>query len=163
MCEGASRDEVLFDIDAQIARRGWALQGVVDERGDGWDWAYTIGLAARGHPELVVVAPRDRDVREVAAPLDEAAMLVSAGFRFETGDGGPVSVGRAVVGDAHPDHMQQGLLALWFAYHASPHRRRPNLRVRQLVLPEAPYCARHQVAVPLLEDPLATVVRPAAA
>lgn len=51
MCNGASYEEVLDDLDACVRRYGWAVQGVEGRR----PWAYTIGLAERfGHPELVL-------------------------------------------------------------------------------------------------------------
>ena len=55
MCDGASRDEVLFSLHGRVQRNGWALQIVASTGPPGLGWVYTIGLAAFDHPELVVV------------------------------------------------------------------------------------------------------------
>ena len=51
MCDGATYEETLEDLDRVVRRWGWAVQGVEGRR----PWAYTIGLAERfGHAELVI-------------------------------------------------------------------------------------------------------------
>jgi hypothetical protein len=46
--------------EAVIARVGWGLMGVCSGSRDAPDWVHTIGLAAKGQPELIAFAlPRD--------------------------------------------------------------------------------------------------------
>ena len=75
MCEGASRDEVLFDIHGAIELHGFFMQGVEpDPPHPGW--AYTIGLSdGFGHPEFVVVG---QSMNEAAHILDGLACTVMA-------------------------------------------------------------------------------------
>jgi Domain of unknown function (DUF4262) len=48
------RDEYMFQIAGTIHRHGFFIQYVLGDRGHP-PWAYTIGLAARGVPEFVVM------------------------------------------------------------------------------------------------------------
>ena len=83
MCDGASRDEVMFDVHAKVLRHGWALQAVggEDQRAD---WVYTVGLSSRlAHPELVIVGGL---LDDSAPTLNELGELVRGGRRFEAGD-----------------------------------------------------------------------------
>jgi hypothetical protein len=44
----------MTDLDTMIARYGWVVQGVFDVDGKQPSFAYTIGLAAKGQPEIIV-------------------------------------------------------------------------------------------------------------
>ena len=78
MCDGASRDEMLFSLHAKVLHHGWALQGVGGD-GERADWMYTRGLSSGfAHPELVMVGGRIEDSGRV---LNEIGELVRSGRR----------------------------------------------------------------------------------
>lgn len=72
MCNGATFDEVLFNIHGLIDRFGWAVVPVGHQLSS--TWAYTIGLVEVNHPELTVVgmAPERaaRLLNRLAVPVD---------------------------------------------------------------------------------------------
>lgn len=46
----------LRDVRNVVAKHGWMVQGVAPRVGDtGVSFAYTVGLTAAGHPELIIV------------------------------------------------------------------------------------------------------------
>ncbi len=55
MCDhpGAGREDYLSRIESVIAECGWAVQGIERDRHRP-PYAYTVGLTARGKPELVI-------------------------------------------------------------------------------------------------------------
>ncbi|MGH9118325.1 MAG: DUF4262 domain-containing protein [Acidimicrobiales bacterium] len=112
ICDGATADEVLCDIHFEVVVNGFTQVPVA---GDDHSWTYTIGLAARGHAELVMAGVRLDHPIEV---VDRLATRVLAGERFDGDEGcviddDDVLVVRAV----HPSHFEQGLLAMWDAYY----------------------------------------------
>lgn len=83
MCNGASRDDVLFHVHASIERVGWAVVPVVSGT-VARSWAYTIGLSSGfGHPELVVVGRRPDSAGLLLNSLGE---MVRAGESLSPGE-----------------------------------------------------------------------------
>jgi hypothetical protein len=116
MCEGNDRDDVLFHLDARIARFGWVCQAVTGHRPPALDWVYTIGLAGGfQHPELVVLG----DVESGSRALNELGEKIRSGRRFTAGDRIRLSSGGVTLGRVHPDHVAGGLVAMWADYYGS--------------------------------------------
>jgi len=156
MCEGASRDEALFDLHAAVTRHGWGLQAVEGHDPPDLDWVYSVGLAGGfGHPELVVMSGQ---VQQDARLLNELGEMVRSGRRFEVGDAVPLSGGLVGIGAVHPVHIANGLVAVWQEYYEALGPPVPALRALQVVLPDGGACHHHQVSVPLLVDPTAGLV-----
>ena len=88
---GGTRLDYLGHMCGVIAQHGWAVQGVERDRIHP-PWAYTVGLTARGRPELVVTGMQlDRAAQllnDVAAHVVHAA-APSPGEQIAL-DGGPV-------------------------------------------------------------------------
>lgn len=55
MCGGSSFDDALGKVLQLVDDVGWALVPI--DGGGGGGWVYRVGLASRGHPELVTAAP----------------------------------------------------------------------------------------------------------
>lgn len=149
MCDGASRDEVLFARHATIERYGWALVAVGDSPPTA-DWIYTIGLAPRGHPELVIVG---HEQAVAGALLNELGERIRDGERFQAGDStmaGHVQVGFVAV---DPAHIERGLLNAWLDYYGALGPPHPDLHALQVVLPDGQHCHTHQTSQPLLDTP----------
>jgi hypothetical protein len=155
MCDGASRDEVLFDVHAKVLRHGWALQAVggEDRRAD---WIYTVGLSSRyAHPELVIVGGL---LDDAASSLNELGELVRGGRRFEAGDLVDLSRGRVSFEEVHPVHLSDGLVAICDEYHEALGGPSMTQRVLQVVPRSGATCAG-EPSPPLLSDPTVQVVR----
>jgi hypothetical protein len=146
---------MLSSIRRRFDRYGLAIQGV-DVEPPGLSWSYTVGLAERfGHAELVVLGG-SREERGHA--LNGAAAAIESGVWLEPGVDVDIC-GSVAVGDVHPRHVENGLVATWFEYYelfSSTLAPAPPLQVLQLVLPDGRGRHRHQTAVPLLADPLAS-------
>jgi hypothetical protein len=127
ICDGLSRDEALFDLEATIACHGWALSGV-EPRPPVVGWLYTIGLTAFDHPELVMISASSR----AGDVLNWLGERVRQGERFDAGD--PVELGAAQLslGEVHPAQIEQGLMNVWFEHYQAPGRPTPELRVLQV-------------------------------
>jgi hypothetical protein len=159
MCEGADRDEFLFDLHHRVFRHGWALQGVTGSGPPGLDWVYSVGLAGGfDHPELVVLG----DVGTGGAVINQLGERVRDGQTFEAGDEVAVSVGDVGLVEVHPDHLTNGLIATWVDYYGSIGPPFPPVGLLQVVLPDAESCWHHQTAVPLLSDPSVSLDAPLA-
>ncbi|MCU1488121.1 MAG: hypothetical protein JWN67_4867 [Actinomycetia bacterium] len=117
MCDGASRDEVLFGLHGKIERFGFAVQAV-----EGTElhppWAYTIGLLdSFDHPELVMVGrPIEDAYRIVGAMADE----VCDGRDIEPGELRIVPPdGLLSVNEVDPRHWEGTRFAMWVEYYAA--------------------------------------------
>jgi hypothetical protein len=154
MCEGASRDEVLFDIHGAIERHGFFMQGVeADLLHPGW--TYTIGLSdGYGHPEFVVMGP---PMTEAARILDGLARTVMAGTdRYRAGETTSLPHGKSgELVQVKQQHFRRGLLAMWDDYYAGLGRRVPR-RALQVVEIDKRYCKCHQPKTLRLDDPTVT-------
>lgn len=149
MCDGASRDEALFDLHAKVLRHGWALQAVGGHDEPGVDRVYTVGLSSGfDHPELVYVG----DLAIAAPLLNGLGELVRDGRRFEPGDEQPVAGGLVGIGAVHPRHLEGGLIAQGERYLSSIGVPSPP-RVLQVIPPET--CCAACRAVPRLSSPTA--------
>jgi hypothetical protein len=149
MCDGASRDEVLFHTHEVIERFGWMVLGV-ETRPPSPPWAYTIGLASNfDHPELVVVGERDTHAARV---LNELGGYIREGARFDVGD--PLFVDDSLVelGHVHPRHIERGLVNHWQEYFGSLGPPYPDLYVVQVLMPSRS-CRRHNSRRPRLDTP----------
>ena len=140
MCEGATLDDCLIDLDLVIARHGWAVQGV---EGNPTPRTYTIGLAGTfGHPELIVVglAP------ERAHPLiEEAAERVRAGERLWGGERLELGAITVDVVDVHPDHFDKhSTFNMWWNYYRSLGSPTAEPSALQLRLPDNMFCSCHR-------------------
>jgi hypothetical protein len=156
ICDGGSRHDMLSSIRRRFDRYGLAIQGV-DVEPPGLSWSYTVGLAERfGHAELVVLGG---SIEERGHVLNALAAEIESGASLEPGIDVEICCGSVAVGDVHPRHVENGLVATWFEYYdhySSTLSPAPALQVLQVVLPDGRGCHRHQTAVPLLADPLAS-------
>jgi len=124
ICDGQTYDALHRHTAQLIDEGGWRLLAV-----GGWKpWTYTIGLAERGHPELVAVGPPQATGRL----LDEAAALAMDGRPLSEGSALTVLDQSVQVGAVHPRHIERGLVAGWFDYYVWAGRR-PALKVLELV------------------------------
>ena len=155
MCDGASRDEVMFGVHAKVLRFGWALQ-VVGGDDDRADWIYTLGLSSGfAHPELVMVGGR---VDDVAPTLNELGALVRRGHQLDTGDVVEASRGWVTFDDVHPVHIDDGLVAICDEYHEALGGPPQTQRVLQVVPLSGPLAEGEPVPM-LLSDPMAELPR----
>jgi hypothetical protein len=136
ICDGASYEDVLSNIQDRVLRHGWSTTGVTASP-DNPSWSYTIGLAANfDHPELVVVGV---DVNEAAFGLSQLGTRIAAGERFDLWSVVDVAGVSVRFGGVHPAHFEQGTFAMWFAHHTTTGRV-PPARALQLVLPDELRC-----------------------
>jgi hypothetical protein len=116
MCdEGATLDEVRFNIHGIIDRYGWFIQ-YVEAFPTSRAWAYTIGLTAGwDHPELVVTGVTPQAAARVLNNLGE---MIRAGRSFSP-DGYQYvpSTGQVHFSQVHPAHYDLGVLAAWVDYY----------------------------------------------
>lgn len=148
MCEGWTADEVNADTDARIRRYGWTAVSVY-EPGGGPTWTYTIGLADRGHPELLVA---DAKVERAMAVITDLATRVVGGESLA--DAPSVTYldeDEAALRDVHAVHIERGLVGSWEGYYHWRGGPVPPLRVRQVVLPDSEFCPCHQGTQPRLD------------
>jgi hypothetical protein len=117
MCDGATYEEALEDLDRVVKRHGWAVQGVEGQR----PWAYTIGLAERfGHAELVMTGV---DWQLSVHALNALGMMVATGEVLYPGREGVVVCETEIAfGQVHPVHISNGLVGMWPALYLD-HRR----------------------------------------
>lgn len=160
ICDGATEDELLFDLHGKIERYGWT--GVAVEAGhDNPGWAYTIGLSDHfEHPELVVVG----------LPPPDAYWMLGHVARYVR-DGGCVEVGErillaragidVVVGDVHPDQWDEhDTFNQWLNYYGALGPPYPEERALQLILPTGRRGRRPHLAQPLLSEPHDVIHQP---
>jgi len=116
MCdEGATLDEVRFNIHGIIDSYGWFIQ-YVEAFPTSRAWAYTIGLMAGwAHPELVVTGVTPQAAARVLNSLGE---MIRFGRSFAPDDCQYVpSTGQVHFSDVHPAHYDRGVLATWVDYY----------------------------------------------
>ncbi|MCD9624241.1 DUF4262 domain-containing protein [Rhabdothermincola salaria] len=150
MCEGASHDDVLFNLHGHVLRHGWVLQAVWGEPPDRPGFVYSIGLSAGfDHPELVVVG---YDTRVGGAVINELGESVRLGRRFQAGDHADLEGGRVTFGTVHPVHLERGLVASWVNYYGSLGEL-PPVEFLQVILPPLPCSCGESHTTPLLAEP----------
>jgi hypothetical protein len=117
MCDGATYEEVLRDLDRRVRHFGWAVQGVEGRR----PWAYTIGLAEPfDHAELVITGVAWQLSLHV---LNALGMMVATGEVLVPGrDSVAVCETEVAFGGIHPVHISNGLVGMWPALYVD-HRR----------------------------------------
>jgi hypothetical protein len=143
LCDGASRDELLFSLHAAIEERGWIVQPVAGGEGNP-PWAYSIGLSNRfDHPEMVMVGGELRascllllaigdQIAEGAVILPGMTVATTDDYRFR-------------VATVHPSHFSIGTLALWAEYYSALCRPLPPAHAIEIVWPdEEPHLERRQ-------------------
>ena len=116
MCdEGATLDEVRFNIHGIIDRYGWFIQ-YVEAFPTSHAWAYTIGLTAGfDHPELVVTGVTPQAAARILNRLGE---MIRSGRSFGVGGNHFVpSIGQLCFSEVHPAHYDRGVLATWIDYY----------------------------------------------
>jgi hypothetical protein len=153
MCDGASRDEVLFHHHALIDEFGWAAVGVVDD--DAWHegWLYTIGLTAYDQPELVVVGVPPERCGAILTDLVERVMEGETLLPGSVLDVFGIDV--EIVG-VHPDHLANGLIAAAGEYYEALGWPPGTVDALQVVVPtDLAYCSEHVFGPPRLNDPSA--------
>lgn len=149
MCDGATLDDCLIDIDLAIAQYGWAIEAI--EPGPGTPtWAYTIGLAGQhGHPELLVA---DLDPERAAMLLNQAAEFVRDGDRLYGGEFLTLDAVTVELIDVHPDHFHRwSTFNMWWNYYAAGGSPSAEPRALQLRLPDDRFCPSHRQ--PRLDQP----------
>jgi hypothetical protein len=149
MCDGADLDDVLFHIDGQVTRNGWALVPV-DGGAHRPSWIYTIGLTDQDHPELVMAGV---DLDFSVAVLDYLADRVWCGERLDTRQHVRcVETFDVELADVHPAHVERGLINMWRVYYQALGPPVPEPWVRQVILPDDNCCAEHQGSQLRLDD-----------
>jgi hypothetical protein len=159
ICNGATHDELLFDLHGRIERDGWTAMHV--EAGhDNPSWSYTIGLTESfDHPELVVVGLHPPDA---AWLLGWVAARIDAGAGFEAGEhilmpGAGIDV---LVGEVHPDQWTNDVFNTWLNYYGALGPPYPERRALQLILPAGRRGRRPHLAQPLLSEPDPVIHQP---
>jgi hypothetical protein len=152
ICDGASRDEVLFHHHALIDEFGWAAVAVADDGAWHEGWLYTIGLTAHDHPELVVVGvPPER----CGPILTELVERVLEGETLLPGSVLDVFGIEVELVGVHPDHVAGGLVAAARDYYEAlgwP----GSVDALQVIVPTGlAYCSEHLFGPPRLNDPSA--------
>ena len=132
MCNGATWDEVLFDMHAKIERYGWSIEYVMGDKKHR-PWGYTVGLSDRfDHPELVLVGA---GMERTGTFLNSIATAISEGEPFRAGE---VILGRKGehnhLVDIHRDHFDNGTLNMWMNYYEALGRM-PQQRAIEIVPP----------------------------
>jgi Domain of unknown function (DUF4262) len=148
MCQGWTADEVNADTDARIRQHGWTAVSVY-ERGGGPTWTYTIGLADRGHPELLVANAKIE--RAMAVITDLATRVVGGESLADAEWVTYLDDDEAALCDVHPVHVERGLVGSWQRYYDWRGGSVPALRVRQVVLPDDEFCGCHKGTQPRLD------------
>lgn len=155
ICDGASQEEALAHLATLVARHGWAVQ-VVEDFPPQAAWCYSIGLAhGFDHPELVVVGGR---IQMSGMLINQLAERVRSGERFRVGEQVRLPSGTVELGEVHPTHVEQGLIAMWPAYTQGLGAPPPRCRLLQII-PTAARCGAVPSSVLRLSDPAAEVVR----
>jgi hypothetical protein len=140
MCDGASRDEARFSIHGKILRFGFSLMAVEGSPARP-GWVYTIGLAAHGHPELVIV---DLPIQTSASVLNTLGERVLRGERFTIGEIVPLGrSGSVTLSEVDRVHLERGLMDSWIDYYDALGEI-PDLDVLQLVPSDDHYCGEHK-------------------
>jgi Domain of unknown function (DUF4262) len=122
-CDGASADDVRFDVHGLIARFGWAIVPVEDEVVAS-SWAYTIGLCQGfDHPELAVVGLRSGDAGRL---LNAVAGSVRNGVRFHPGETIHTPDGAWKVAPVATRHFTLPTFAMWVDYYGALGEPRPE-------------------------------------
>jgi hypothetical protein len=128
MCNGATFDEVLFDIHGLVERYGWAVIPV--EQHSSSDWAYTIGLVEVNHPELTVVG---METERAAGLLNHLALLIQDGRRFRNRDEVTVGTDRFRFASVPFRHLESGRFAFWVNYYGALGPPHPEPRFLEVV------------------------------
>jgi hypothetical protein len=150
-----SYEDLLAEDAAEVAERGYVIEGVRGDHGASVSWVYTAGLLdAAGHPELIVAGPQPEACLLVLRALAEDVM---DGARFAVG--GRIDVGRGLarVGRVHPVQYRLDTFNMWHALRAAGALTTRKLKAVQIVLPPEVFCACHRDAQPVLSDPHARV------
>jgi hypothetical protein len=151
ICDGATVDEVSARHHDDIETRGFSGVIVESPNSGRGGWAYTIGLAARGHPELVVANAKPKTADSV---LGQLARWVCAGDVFSAGDCVPVSDDDLLTFvRVHPRQLRGDLLASWHHYYDWLGVDPPPLDALQVLLPPSLFCAHHRRSQPRLDLP----------
>jgi hypothetical protein len=145
ICDGASPDEAMFDLEYRITRFGWAVQWI--EAGEGRPgWAYTIGLAARFlHRELVVVSC---DPRHAHGLLTELVERIETGEHFLPDTRVTTVVDTYDLVDVHPRQIDEGLIGTWHDYYRAIGDPGIGPRPLQVIVPEL-VCRTHRAYLAL--------------
>jgi hypothetical protein len=82
--EDEARARVLTDLHALMAEHGWAVRSVMagPDDGDDVEFAYTVGLTALGHPEVIILGMPAEHAQTYLNLIGEE---VQGGSRFEHG------------------------------------------------------------------------------
>ncbi len=131
MCNGATIDEYRFHIHGLVERVGWAVVPV-DARRPANSWAYTVGLASRGHPELIVVG---RGPEAAGRLLNALARRMELGEPLGPGDVVQVGTRRYRLAPVDLRHFTRGVFAVWVDYYRALGEPRPTPSALE-VIPE---------------------------
>lgn len=134
MCDGASLDELHFNVHGSIARHGWSNMAV-EAAGDHPSWAYTIGLSAGfDHPELVVFGLSHLASNRLLNAIGED---VRHGEYFLAGDVLDFPDGsEAELLAVHPAHFGRDVFGEWLNYYHALGPPLPHHWALQLWQPE---------------------------
>lgn len=128
MCNGATFDEVLFNIHGLIDRFGWAVVPVGHQLSS--TWAYTIGLVEVNHPELTVVGMAPE---RAARLLNRFAVLIHDGSKFLDGEEITVGTKRYRFASVSFRHVHSDRFALWINYYGALGPPQPEPRFLEVV------------------------------
>jgi hypothetical protein len=114
MCNGATFDEVLFELHGLIDRFGWAVLPVEHQLSS--SWAYTIGLVEVNHPELTVFG---MDAERAGGLLNHLAVLIQEGRKFLDREEITVGTERFRLASVPFHHIQSEWFAFWVNYYGA--------------------------------------------
>ena len=114
ICEGATDDELLFQIYGRIRRFGWGIEYVVGEQVSD-SWGYTIGLTEGfGHPELAVAG---LEAETTGFFINSIGRAISEGKVPVPGELFVCNGHECLLVEAHPGHYERGTFGMWEFYY----------------------------------------------
>jgi hypothetical protein len=148
MCDqynGMSLQQTLIKYRLLIEQHGFTMVAVTDPI----PWTYTIGLAERFHPELLMAGV---DQAVVYGVLDRMAKRVVDGEAFQPGI--VVERGEALeVVEVDESHLHAGLCNMWHNYDDYFRPDSASLSVLQVRVHSGWFCRGHLLAQPYLDLP----------
>lgn len=132
MCEGATHEQMMDELDQLIRRHGYTVQLVTARA----PWAYTIGvLETFGAPELIVTDLKDDALYKVLHTV--VACIADVGGPLEPDEIDEIGV---TLLDVHPSHLDTSLFASWVARYG---RAPVPGEFQQVLPPPGMFCTYH--------------------
>jgi hypothetical protein len=114
ICDGATDDELLFQIYGRIHNFGWGIE-YVQTKDPSDSWGYTIGLAESfGCPELALAG---FDGPTTGRVINSVGHAMSHGHLPRTGELFVCDGHEHLLVEVHPAHYRQGTFVMWEFYY----------------------------------------------